>query len=61
MAVYNEKAAYRARLLVEDINISPGIQRALWKTDESEGAETAERFISRALAQREGRGISGAR
>jgi WD40 repeat protein len=44
-------------VLLEDMPVHPAIQRTLWNVDESEAEETSERFISRALAQRDKEGI----
>ena len=41
-------------VLLEDMPASPVIQQCLWKVDEYEAAETAERLVSLSLAQRDG-------
>jgi len=41
-------------VLLEDMAASPAVQQTLWNADEGEALETAERFVSLSLAQREG-------
>jgi hypothetical protein len=44
-------------ILPEDMAGAPLVQQALWSTDEGDALDTAEKFISLSLAQREGDGI----
>jgi hypothetical protein len=47
----------RLAVLLEDMPAYPAVQRTLWNVDDGEAEETAERFISRSLAQRDGASI----
>jgi len=41
-------------VMLEDMSIHPVIQQTLWNIDDGQALETAEEFISRSLAQRDG-------
>jgi hypothetical protein len=41
-------------VLLEDMAVAPAVQETLWNVDEGEALETAERFVSLSLAQRDG-------
>ncbi len=54
-----ERERYRElAVLVEEMAASRMLQRTLWGTNEGEAAETAEKFVSLSLAQREANGES---
>ena len=40
-------------ILLEDMAVAPVVQQTLWNVDEREALETAERFVSLSLAQRD--------
>lgn len=41
-------------VLLEDMRVHPAIQELLWDADELDSLDTAERFVSLSLAQRDG-------
>ena len=44
-------------VLLEDMSAAPLLQQTLWRAEEGDALETAEKFISLSLAQRQGDGI----